>query len=145
MKLYTIGFAQKTAKEFFETLKQNQVKRVLDTRESNTNIYAGFTMKQNFGYFLEQICDIDYQELKILAPTKELRTGYHESGYKDWDSYELGYLSLLEARKVSERVEKEQLEDSVLLCSEPTAEKCHRRLAAEYLKKLYPEIEIVHL
>ena len=145
MKLYTIGFAKKSAKEFFELLKKHQIKRMIDVRESNTNIYAGFTMKQNFPYFLEQICGIEYLELKILAPAKELRDEYHESGYNDWDTYEKGYLTSLDDRKVSERLDSEILEDAVLLCSEPTAENCHRRLAAEYLQKIYKDIEIIHL
>lgn len=37
------------------------------------------------------------------------------------------------------------LSEVCFLCSEPTPEKCHRRLLAEYLKEQYPEIEIIHL
>lgn len=32
-----------------------------------------------------------------------------------------------------------------LLCSEPTADKCHRRLVAEYLKEKGLPLEIMHL
>jgi hypothetical protein len=31
------------------------------------------------------------------------------------------------------------------LCSEHSPEKCHRRLLAEYLQKLNPDIQIIHL
>jgi hypothetical protein len=34
---------------------------------------------------------------------------------------------------------------TVLLCTEPTADQCHRRLAAEYLQQHWGGLEIVHL
>jgi uncharacterized protein (DUF488 family) len=35
IKLFTIGFTQKSASEFFTTLKQAGVKRVIDVRRNN--------------------------------------------------------------------------------------------------------------
>ena len=32
-----------------------------------------------------------------------------------------------------------------LLCSEPTAEQCHRKLVAEFLQNLWGDIKIIHL
>jgi hypothetical protein len=32
-----------------------------------------------------------------------------------------------------------------LLCSEPTPAKCHRRLVAEYLQRLWPNVIVTHL
>lgn len=145
MNLYTIGFAQKTAKEFFELLKKNNVKRLLDIRESNSNIYAGFTMKQNLPYFLEQICGITYHELKIFAPTKELKKFYQESKNSNWEYFEQEYKTLLKERSIHEHVDSELLRDAVLLCAEPEPENCHRKIAAEYLKNIFPEIRIIHL
>ncbi|MBV6444647.1 MAG: hypothetical protein IFNCLDLE_00910 [Ignavibacteriaceae bacterium] len=145
MKLYTIGYTKKSAQEFFETLKKNGVKRILDVRESNSNLFAGFTMKQNIGYFLKEICNIDYQELKILAPTKDIRLKFHDSGYKEWETFKNGYNELLKTRDLKNQIDKNLLEDAALLCFEPTADHCHRRLAAEHLKEIYPDLEIVHL
>jgi len=34
---------------------------------------------------------------------------------------------------------------TVLLCSEPTAEHCHRRLVLEYLQEKWGGVSIVHL
>jgi uncharacterized protein (DUF488 family) len=34
---------------------------------------------------------------------------------------------------------------TVLLCSEPTAEHCHRRLALEYLQKEWGCVKLIHL
>ena len=66
IKLYTIGFAKKTSEVFFNLLIQNNIKKLIDIRESNTNIYAGFTMKQNFYYFLDKIAGIKYIEINIV-------------------------------------------------------------------------------
>jgi uncharacterized protein (DUF488 family) len=37
------------------------------------------------------------------------------------------------------------VDGACLLCSEETAEHCHRRLVAEYLREKWGEVEIVHL
>ena len=63
-RLFTIGFAKKSAEEFFNILKDNKVEKLIDIRESNTNIYAGYTMKQNLPFFLRNI--LLYQVLKIF-------------------------------------------------------------------------------
>ena len=39
----------------------------------------------------------------------------------------------------------EELNNSCFLCSEPTPERCHRRLVAEYFKEKFGNIEIKHL
>ena len=70
---------------------------------------------------------------------------YRKEG--DWNLYESRYIRLLEERGVSESIDREVFGDGVvLLCSERTPEKCHRRLAAEYLKANgFPGAEILHL
>ncbi|MCK4811971.1 MAG: DUF488 family protein, partial [Methanosarcinales archaeon] len=35
--------------------------------------------------------------------------------------------------------------DTCLLCSESSADHCHRKLLAEYLKKHWKGVEVVHL
>jgi len=145
IRLFTIGFAKKNGEEFFGILKENKVKKLIDIRESNTNIYAGFTMKQNLPFFLRNILDIEYIEMKILAPTKEIRKIYHEDKLNNWHYYEDAYINLLNERDIKSAINKSILDRAVLLCSEPTPEKCHRRLAAEYLQINYNDIEVLHL
>ena len=144
-RLFTIGFAKKSAEEFFNILKDNKVEKLIDIRESNTNIYAGYTMKQNLPFFLRNILDIEYIEMKILAPTKKIRKIYHEDKSNNWHLYEDEYINLLNERDIRSEIKKDILDSAVLLCSEPTSEKCHRRLAAEYLQNIYKHIEIIHL
>lgn len=142
-QLYTIGFAQKKAEEFFSILKKNKIKTLIDIRQSNTNIYAGFTIRDNLRYFLKEICDIDYVENRLFAPTKEIRDKYHED--KDWESYQRKYGELLRERKALDSISMDLIDSGVLLCSEPSADHCHRRLAAEHIKEKFKGIRIIHL
>ncbi len=45
MEIYSIGFTQKTAAEFFTALSSNGVRRLLDVRLNNRSQLAGFVIK----------------------------------------------------------------------------------------------------
>ena len=145
VKIYTIGFTGKTAEEFFNLLNSMDAKYLVDTRLNNTSQLAGFTKKRDLNYFTEQLTDMSYMEMPTLAPEKEMFTQYRKGG--DWELYESLYIRLLEKREVIDSLDHEVFADGVaLLCSERTPEKCHRRLAAEYLQSsAFPICEIVHL
>lgn len=51
MKLFTIGFAKKSAEAFFTKLQQTGVKRLVDIRLNNVSQRAGFTKKDDLRYF----------------------------------------------------------------------------------------------
>jgi uncharacterized protein (DUF488 family) len=59
IKLYTIGFTQKTAQKSFETLLNAGVTRIIDTRLNNISQLAGFTKRNDLEYFLLKIFSID--------------------------------------------------------------------------------------
>lgn len=142
--LFTIGFAKKTAQEFFATLKDNQVKTVIDVRLNNVSQLAGFTKKNDLEFFLKELCDIEYFHHPVLAPTKNILDAYKKKEIS-WEEYENMYLDLLSERQVATSCGPHELNMSCLLCSEPKADKCHRRLLAEYFKKSYGNIVIEHL
>ncbi len=144
-KIYTIGFTGKTAREFFDLLNSTDAKYLADTRLNNNSQLAGFTKKGNIEFFIEKLTRLTYMELPLLAPEKDMFREYRKDG--DWELYESRYIRLLDERLATESIEPVVLEDGVvLLCSERTPEKCHRRLAAEYLKANgFPEVEILHL
>ena len=49
-------------------------------------------------------------------------------------------------RQIEDQLDRDRFERrTVLLCSEPTAEQCHRRLVAEYLDKTWGNVRAVHL
>ncbi len=83
MKIFTIGFTQKTAEQFFSKLKQPGLLRVVDARLNNVSQLAGFTKKNDLKYFLREICHIDYIHLPVLAPTKDILDAYKKNG-GDW-------------------------------------------------------------
>jgi uncharacterized protein (DUF488 family) len=146
MKIYTIGFTKKTAKEFFNILKRHNIRQIVDIRENNSSQLAGFTKKEDFEYFIEEILNASYIHLPELAPNKEIRERYRKN--KDWEEYKRRFLMLIQDRKILQELKNNNkfIIPFVLLCSEPTADKCHRSLVAKLLKKeLYPDAEIIHL
>jgi len=143
MKIFTIGFTKKSAEQFFNRLKQPGLVRVVDARLNNTSQLAGFTKKNDLEFFLHEICKLRYIHLPELAPTQEILDAYKASG--DWSNYERQFLSLMAERRIEDQVDKSILDGGCLLCSEATPEHCHRRLVAEYLRRKWGDVEIVHL
>ena len=144
MKLFTIGFTQKNAGQFFELLLNNQVKTVFDVRLNNSSQLAAFTKASDFPYLLDKIGNIGYVHWAKVAPEKELLKKWQKKECS-WQQYEEQYLTMLKHRGISEMCDLQKLDHACLLCSEPTAEHCHRRLLAEYLKQNISELEIIHL
>ncbi len=143
MTLYTIGFSQKSAEDFFKILKTNNIIRLIDIRLNNKSQLAGFTNARHLPYFLK-IHDIEYLYRPDFAPSKELLNGYKDKSIS-WEEYKIVYNEILIKRKIIEKIDWDIFENSVLLCSEPTADKCHRRLLAEYLAQKNNEIKIKHV
>ena len=86
---------------------------------------------------------MDYQHLPSLAPTQDILDAYKK--YKgSWADYERKFLDLMVKRQIEE-IDREQLDGGCLLCSEDTPHHCHRRLVAEYLKKKWKDVQIIHL
>lgn len=144
LNLYTIGFTKKTAKNFFELLKQSGVTRVIDTRLNNVSQLAGFAKRADLEYFLKTIGNIDYIHRLDLAPTKDILDEYKKQK-GDWETYETKFLDLLEKRQIEKKVDPELMENACLLCSEAKPHHCHRRLVAEYLNRHWGNIQIHHL
>ena len=145
MNIYTIGFTKKSAREFFELLKQHGIKRLLDVRLNNSSQLAAFSKKDDLAFFLREICDAEYLHVPSLAPTKQMLDEFKkEKG--EWSIYAPKFLKLIKERKIEETTDKELFAvPTVLLCSEDTAECCHRRLVAEYLRDAWGDVGIVHL
>lgn len=142
--IYTIGFARKTLQELIERLRGEGVREVIDVRLRNTSQLAGWSKYPDFAYLLTSGFGFGYEQHPEFAPTDELLDGYKKTG--DWLAYEAGFNQLL-ADRCPEREARALLEKEAicLLCSEPQADRCHRRLVAEYLRSLRPGVEIKHL
>ena len=123
------------------------IRRLLDVRLNNVSQLAGFSKRDDLAYFLRTICDAEYLHEPLLAPTQELLDGYrkHDSG---WDAYERRFLALMAERRIEDHISPDFFAmPTVLLCSEATAERCHRRLVLEYLQRAWgaDDVRIVHL
>ena len=146
MKLFTIGFTQKSAETFFGLLLQNGVKRVVDIRINPQGQLAGFAKQEDLPYFLNELANhCHYEYMPSLAPTLEMMHTYRKNG--DWQAYFKGFISLMNERQIPDSLDMKAFEmyPSCLLCSEAKPEKCHRLLVAERLADCWPDVEIIHL
>ena len=144
IKLFTIGFAGKSAQDFFTMLQKVGVTNIIDTRVNNASQLSGFTKGKDLQYFAAALVDIGYEHHLEFAPTKELLAMYRDKRIT-WHEYEVAYHQLLEDRKILDTTDVSMLDHCVLLCSEHEPDQCHRRLLAEYLQKENKAIEIIHL
>lgn len=144
IRLFTIGFAEKSAEEFFETLRRAGVTKLIDIRLKNVSQLAGFTKKRDLEYFLRAILGVAYEHEPLLAPTADILDAYKKDGI-DWAEYERRFDALMAERKPERAMAPARFDRACLLCSEPTAEHCHRRLVAERLAAAWGGVETIHL
>jgi uncharacterized protein (DUF488 family) len=156
VKLFTIGFTQKTAEGFFKLLINAGVRRIVDVRLNNNRTLAGFTRQAHLPYLLREIAGIEHEHRIDLAPDDAILSDWKlnkkakEAGKKPitWAEYKTRFTRLIRKRKIETLVNPAELDYACLLCSEPTTENCHRRLVAEYLRRKWTDsvtTEIVHL
>jgi uncharacterized protein (DUF488 family) len=145
MDLYTIGFTKKTAEEFFSILRTNSIELVVDVRLHPDGQLAGFSKKVDLAYFLHNLNQCGYIHLPQLAPTEEILHRYRAKN--DWQAYQFAFLSLLDERNIPTSLDRTIFEAKrcCLLCSEATADKCHRRLVAEQLQINWGNVQIYHI
>ena len=118
---------------------------MIDVRLNNTSQLAAFTKRTDLGYFLEELCQAEYLHRPDLSPTKEILDAYKKK-IMPWDEYQARFLAILDERKAQESVDQRLFDaPAVLLCSEATAEHCHRRLVAEYLAAKWEDVKVIHL
>ena len=145
IKLYTIGFTRKSAEHFFNLLRNNGVKRLVDVRISNSSQLAGFAKGKDLEFFVNEICHIPYQHIVDFSPSKDLLDRWHKEEVT-WDEYEKIYIKMLQDREIIRKFGVKTFDGACFLCSEDTPEQCHRRLLVEFMKKNCTEkVEIVHL
>jgi len=148
INLFTIGFTGKSADEFFGLLASAAVTKVVDVRESRIGQLSGFAKFPDIAYFLDRLLGVHYFHEPRFAPTPEIRKRYQAT--KNWDEYERSFRLLMEERELPGGIDPAEYQGNVaLLCSEATAEKCHRRLIGEMLQEHWTadghEVPLRHL
>ena len=145
LTIYTIGYKRKPLATFIDQLRQAGVDAVIDVRLRNTSHLVGYTKRDDLAFLLREGFGIAYEHRPELAPSPEILDAYRED--EDWAAYVSRFLPLLTDQD-AEAVGSELLDRYralCLLCAEPTAENCHRRLVAEHWAKHIPKLTIVHL
>lgn len=145
INLYTIGFTQKTAEQFFGLLQKNSVDVLVDTRLKPDTQLSGFAKKRDLPYFLSHLCDCQYRYMPEMSPSSDLLEQYRDD--KSWASYEIGFKQLLVQRDLINQLDHGwwATHRACLLCSEHQPDHCHRRLVAEYIASYWQDVQIQHL
>ena len=139
INLFNIGFTQKTAEEFFGILKKNKIDCLIDIRLNPNGQLSRFAFEKDLPFFLDKLVDgCKYVHRIDLAPQKELLKEVRTKGSamsKDYKLFEKSFNQYLEKKSnIGNFVEQfKKYQNVVLLCSEPTIVKCHRRLVSEML------------
>lgn len=145
MRVFTIGFTKKSAEAFFSILKESGVRTVVDIRLKNNSQLAAFAKGEDFAYFLKEIAGIRYVHDTQLAPTEDL-LGRYRRGETSWEEYEREFAEIMKERGIEECIRRKyaDMDGICLLCSEPTPERCHRRLVADIFRKIFAA-DVIHL
>ncbi len=149
MNLFSIGFTQKSAEEFFGILKDNKIDCLIDIRLNPNGQLSRFAFEKDLPYFLNKLVEgCEYVHRVDLAPPNELLKEVRTKGSdmsKNYKLFENEFNKHLEKEsKIENFVEQfKNYKNVVLLCSEHTTEKCHRRLVYNMLlNKFSNEIKI---
>jgi uncharacterized protein (DUF488 family) len=153
MKVFTIGFKGRSAENFFLTLKNAGVQKLIDIRRRNSSQLSGYSKGDDLKFFLEKCFGISYEHIPEFAPSERLLRKYQnlldkkKRNNNAWACYveEFGKEVLREQTVQRFQESADNLHGVCLLCSEETADRCHRRLLAEYVKDHLPDIQIEHL
>lgn len=143
IKLFNIGFTQKTAKEFFGIIKANKIDCLVDVRLNPNGQLSRFAFEKDLPFFLFELANgCKYKHRLDLAPTKELLKEVRDKSCpmsKDYKLFEVAYRKQLETKSNIYNFVEEfgRYENVVLLCSEPTNEKCHRRVLSDLLMEIF--------
>jgi uncharacterized protein (DUF488 family) len=143
--IFTIGFTQTTAKDFFGRLRDVGVERVVDIRLRPDGQLAGFAKGRDLPYFLHELVGAGYVHEPLLAPTAEIMDDFKKRK-GSWEDFAPAFRDLLAERAVETALDRTGFErPSALLCSEADAAQCHRSLVVAYLAEHWPGVSAVHL
>ena len=139
-KIFTIGFSGKKPEVFLDVLNATRISCVWDIRQWRLSTYVPYYNGDN----LANVLGNRYEYHPEFAPTADILARYKDKKIT-WSEYEKKYRELLQKRNPLQNCNISKLDRICLLCTEKAAIQCHRRLAAEYIAEILPDIEITHL
>ena len=137
--IYSIGFTQKSAEQFFGLIKKNKIDLLIDVRQNPNGQLSRFAFEKDLPYFLDKLADgCKYVHRVDLAPQNDLLKEVRTKGSamsKEYRFFELEFNKYLENKsEIGNFIDRfSTYNNVVLLCSEHTTEKCHRRLVIDML------------
>ena len=139
-KIFTIGFSGKKPEVFLEVLDAARIRCIWDIRLWRVSKYVPYYSGDNLASVLGE----RYEYHPEFAPTFEMLTSFKDKQMA-WSDAEPIYRKTIADRVPLANVSPSDLDHICLLCTEKTADMCHRRLAAEYIADIIPNVEIIHL
>jgi uncharacterized protein (DUF488 family) len=119
VEVYSVGFTNKTADQFFGLLKSAGIRRLLDIRPNNVSQLVGFANRKDLQYFPREICGAEYVHEALLATTNEILDDYKQRR-GGWEAHVHRFRALMADRCSEEKLEPSALAvPTALLCSEP--------------------------
>jgi uncharacterized protein (DUF488 family) len=70
MRIYTIGFTQKSAERFFGLLTSHGILRLIDIRLHPNSQLAGFAKQDDLAYFLRRLVGCEYHYFDFTGRTR---------------------------------------------------------------------------
>lgn len=136
MEVYTIGFTKRSAADFFGALERSGIRLLVDVRLHNLSQLAGYSKRDDLEFFLRRVIQSGYEHRVDLAPTADMLDAYRK-GAIAWPEYERRFLDLMAERRIESAIDLSTwaAQPTALLCSEPTARRCHRRLVLDHLRR----------
>lgn len=114
MRLFTIGFTQKSAETFFSLLRDHGIHRLVDIRLRPDGQLSGFARRDDLPYFLRELANgCTYTHLPELAPTKDILDEYRKDG--DWLRYVTRFEKLMDERSIPASLDRTGFESPGLL------------------------------
>ena len=153
MGVLTIGFKGRSAEDFFTTLKHAVVQKITDVRRKNRSQLAGYTKRPDLIFFLKECFSIANEHVPDFGPSEQLIKEYQNRlGKKKKDDvacnyYLVKYQNEVLSQPTIDRFKQTNKEFTTmcLLCSEKTADRCHRLLLTEYFTEHIPNIKVEHI
>ncbi len=134
MTIYTIGYEGLNPKIFMACLKRFNISFIADVRHRPLSRKKGFSKTAMTEILSAE--NIDYKNFKELGTSKEMRDKLYSTG--NYKAFFTAYKKLIkdQAGSIDEILNiVRQGHNVALLCFEKEAEKCHRKVVAEEIKK----------
>lgn len=143
MRVYSIGYQERSLRDVIAALQLAGVQRVIDVRDLPNSRRPGFSKRQ-LQAGLED-AGIDYRHLKALGTPKDGRIAARARRYDEfWRIVDDVMASPAAQLALREAAELAAEKPSALLCYETHHEECHRLRVTQALEKQWG-FEVEHL